>query len=333
MLLFLFACAATPETPALSEAEDPAQAAVERLERDAPEGVVASVAVLRGEDVRLLGEPERLYELGSISKVFNAWLLATLQDQGRLHERDLLSAHYPVVPKGEGAQIQLVHLASHSSGVSRLPPNMTLRYLLQNAETPYATYDAAMLQQAVAEEKVRVQPGTSWGYSNFGAALLGEVLASEVGLPWAQALEQEVLTPHGLQGIGELAPPPGHGPQGETPTWDFDVMAPAGSLDGDLNAVVAFAQLWLDPDPVMQSMLAVRVDAAPYSNGLGWIQGEEHWWHNGGTGGYSTYVAVDPELDVAVVVLLNQSSQQVTSVGMALMAATQAEARTQAQRP
>lgn len=327
MLAFLIACAATPELPALSEAEDPAQAAIERLERDAPEGVVASVAVLRGDQVRVLGEPERLYELGSISKVFNAWLLATLEDQGRLAESDLLSAHYPVVPQGEGAQIQLVHLASHSSGVGRLPPNMGLRYLLQHAEEPYAFYDSAMLQAAVAEEKVRAEPGTTWGYSNFGAALLGDILATEVGLPWAQALEQEVLAPHGLHGIGELSPPPGHSATQEVGTWDFDVMAPAGSLDGDLNAMVAFAQLWLDPDPVMQGMLALRIEAEPYGNGLGWIQGEDHWWHNGGTGGYSTYVAVDPKLDVAVIVLLNQSSQEVTSVGMALMAATQAQAR------
>ena len=78
---------------------------------------MASVAVIRGERVELLGEPERIYELGSIPKVLNAWLLATLQDQGLLHERDRLADHYPVTPGGQGDQIRLVHLASHSSGV------------------------------------------------------------------------------------------------------------------------------------------------------------------------------------------------------------------------
>ncbi|MFT5585689.1 MAG: CubicO group peptidase (beta-lactamase class C family), partial [Cognaticolwellia sp.] len=296
LIALLLACASTPKSTALEQSPDPAKAVVELLEVGAPEGVVASVAVIRGSEVQLLGEPERLYELGSISKVFNAWLLATLEEEGVLSEQDLLSKHYPVVPKGNGDQIQLVHLASHSSGLSRLPGNMNLRYLIQNFDAPYVDYDAAMLQQAVADEKVRQEPGTSWAYSNFGAALLGQIMATELQQPWADAVEERVLAPHGLTGIGELEPPAGPGAEGEVATWDFDVMAPAGSLDGDLNAMVAVAQIWLEPDAVMRSMLAVRMESEPYSSGLGWIQGDGYWWHNGGTAAYSTFVAVDPAL-------------------------------------
>lgn len=315
----LLACAATPPPTPLEQSPDPAAAVAERLERDAPEGVLASIAVIHGQEVQLLGEPERLYELGSISKVFNAWLLATLEQEGVLSEEDLLSEHYPVVPQGDGAQIRLKHLASHSSGLSRLPGDMSTMYLLRNAANPYVDYNAEMLQAAVADAKVK-DPGSTWAYSNFAAGLLGQVMSDKVGEPWAQALDARVLAPHGLSGIGELDPPAGFNAFGEVQPWDFDALASAGSLDGDLNTMVAFSQLWLEPDPSMASMLSLRFEGEPMNNGLGWIQGEGFWWHNGGTAAYSTFVAVDPERDVAVVILLNQSSPAVTELGMALMA-------------
>jgi CubicO group peptidase (beta-lactamase class C family) len=42
------------------------------------------------------------------------------------------------------------------------------------------------------------------------------------------------------------------------------------------------------------------------------------YWHNGGTGGYSSYASFDPKRGTAVVVLLNVAGEWMNQIGVRL---------------
>ena len=85
--------------------------------------------------------PERaVFEIGSITKVFTSLLLAIAAERGELGVDDPLVEHLPRgtrVPMRDGRPIRLVDLATHRSGLPRLPPGFLL-HALRHRDDPYA---------------------------------------------------------------------------------------------------------------------------------------------------------------------------------------------------
>ncbi|NGO73849.1 serine hydrolase, partial [Streptomyces boncukensis] len=123
------------------------------------------------------------YETGSASKTYGALLLA------RLHTAGLVGLGDPALPllapecEAPGAApVTLFHLATHTSGLPRLPADLYPRAVGALLTNPYAGYPAARLVDRFRREALRrparPRPGTRWRYSNFGAAILGHALAA-----------------------------------------------------------------------------------------------------------------------------------------------------------
>ncbi len=85
--------------------------------------------------------PERaVFEIGSITKVFTSLLLAIAAERGELDVDDPLVEHLPRgtrVPMRDGRPIRLVDLATHRSGLPRLPPGFLL-HALRHRDDPDA---------------------------------------------------------------------------------------------------------------------------------------------------------------------------------------------------
>src|SRR3990167_8552396 len=122
-----------------------------------------------------------LFEIGSITKVFTALLLADAAQakQVELDQplADLLPPGVPA-PTLAGAAITLRQLALHSPGLPRLPPS-----LIPPAADPdpYAGYGEDALYADLVATALQDPPGTRIVYSNFGAGLLGHVLGKKLG--------------------------------------------------------------------------------------------------------------------------------------------------------
>ncbi|MCA8941678.1 MAG: beta-lactamase family protein [Planctomycetes bacterium] len=260
-----------------------------------------------------------LFEIGSISKVFNGILLADRVLAGELTLDDDVQASLPegvTVPRGEHRAITLLDLATHRSGLPRMPSN----FRPKDGADPYADYDANRLYEELADCRLSTEPGESYEYSNLGAALLGHAIALDAGRPYAELLTERVLEPLGLEstGIGlgngtkRLAPV--HDGLGRPAQhWNFDVFAPAGALRSSVADLLLFvdANLGLraaDSSKVLAFAREVRVETEP-PLGLGWhvmrIGELGIWWHNGGTGGSRSFLAVCPDRQVGIVVLSN----------------------------
>lgn len=286
-------------------------------------GVV--VAAIAGDTVEIQGsgglDATTRFEIGSVTKVFTALTLARLTLAGvtSLDEplRDLLPAGTKVPARG-GQEITLRHLATHTSGLSRLPTGMLLGALLRpNQPDPYAHCSEDHLLGALGRARLGAVPGRRFRYSNFGAGLLGLALARRAGLGYDALVSREISMPLGLIGTStEGVPTQGHRRNGKpTGPWHLADLAGAGGLRSTATDVVAFVRAHLadgELTPAIRLALETEHRVNPFlSVRLGWMALRRHpkqgghlqIYHNGGTGGFSSFAGWDPEKKVGVVVL------------------------------
>ncbi|MFJ5116929.1 serine hydrolase domain-containing protein [Kitasatospora sp. NPDC088548] len=306
--------------------------------------------------------PGTLFEIGSVTKVFTSLALArqVLTGSAALDEplsaalADALPAGAAVPARG-GKAIRLRHLATHTSGLPRLPAGTRLPALLHpRRPDPYARCTSDALLAGLARTRLRAAPGRSFRYSDLGAGLLGLALAHRAGTGYEELVAREVCGPLGLADTvvtvgGERSArlAQGHTPGGRpVPGWRLADLAGAGALRStaaDL-AVLLRAQLASGREreaplaPAIALTREVRHRVNPFAwTHLGWLGHRLHAhqgghlqiWHNGGTGGFRSFVAFDPEKQVGVVVLVN-TRRSADAAGTALLRRLQNEFATAA---
>lgn len=288
-------------------------------------------------------DADTLFEIGSVTKVFTAVALAHLEAEGKVKLTDTLRASLPekVALARSLEPITLLSLATHTSGLSRLPGNVDTS--AANLPNPYAKYGVAELYQFLATGKANNPPGRLMDYSNAGFGLLGHILTLKSGQDYEALVRSTMLGPLGMSNTvirvsdaqrARLAR--GHSIQGdEVPGWDFDVMAAAGAFRSNASDMLTFieANLANAETPVGRALGRARQEHKTGEAGelpLGWqweitLQGGlEIYWHNGGTGGYVTFVGFNRAQQMGVVVLSNYGDAMagkfdVDKIGMDLL--------------
>jgi CubicO group peptidase (beta-lactamase class C family) len=95
--------------------------------------------------------------------------------------------------------------------------------------------------------------------------------------------------------------------------WDFDVLAPCGALRSTLNDMLLYAKANLHPGTDELGKAIALTHKITFTKdvkiGLAWhiirVNGVEYYFHNGGTNGSSSFLAFNPDKNIAVVVLSN----------------------------
>ncbi len=271
-----------------------------------------------------LPDAQTLFEIGSVTKVFTALALARLELDGKAKLSDPVRASLPekVALVKELEPVTLLHLATHTSGLPRLPGNLDLSDA--SAANPYMKYRAEELYQYLATAKLNNPPGKLVDYSNVGFALLGHVLSLKAGQPYEDLMRGALLEPLGMTNtVIHLSDEQrarltrGHSPKGgEVPGWDFDVFAPTGAFRSNAGDLLTFIEANLKDaeTPVGRSLARARELQKVGEAGdlpLGWQRettlqgGLEVYWHNGGTGGYVSFIGFHRARQIGVVVLSN----------------------------
>jgi CubicO group peptidase (beta-lactamase class C family) len=264
-----------------------------------------------------------VFEIGSITKTFTGTVLADMVRRGQVKLDDPVGKYLPAgvrVPSLNGRRITLLDLATHTSGLPRLPTG----YVPRDPGNPWGHFAAKHLYAFLNSHELAREPGAKFEYSNLGMGLLGHALARAARVDSFKALVADrVLRPLGLSmtAYGRKAAlarrmTKGHNQQGAVAPY-FDVAVLAGG--GGLNSNVTDLMTYLDAnigEPASPLEHAMRDARRGYHNprpglqvGLGWMTMTRGPFtlvgHNGGTDGYSTYVAFDPETRAGVVVLAN----------------------------
>lgn len=274
------------------------------------------------------GTPEGklIYEIGSVTKVFTGVLLALRESEGAVSLEDPVSRFLPasVAVPAPVACVTLGQLATHTSGLPRLPDNLDAA--VRDEANPYAHYTAAELHAYLTGARLERAPGRRAVYSNLGLGLLGYLLTLQAAESFDELVQRDLCAPLGMKDTTLTLSPeqrprlvPIHSPNGErVPVWDFDVLAPAGGLRSTADDLLTFLEANLTPGtgPLEKALARAR---SPHhrgwlgtSQGLGWLL--EHdatrnltlCWHNGGTGGSVSFLGLEENHSVGIVLLANQ---------------------------
>jgi serine-type D-Ala-D-Ala carboxypeptidase/endopeptidase len=290
------------------------------------------------EDRPLAPDERTIFEIGSITKVFTATLLAQMALEGVVALDDPVQRHLPdgVTIPVRGRPITLADLASHTSGLPRLPKGLLLR-AMRESKNPYASLSPEQLWVAVSKTRPRRPPGRKIRYSNYGAGLLGNVLALRAGSTYEELVQERICRPLGMSDTVIAVPEAkldrfaqGHNRRGRpTPHWDLPSLPGAGALRSTVSDLLRFlrAQLGDAPEPLAEAMRrtqAPRARRGKLEVGLGWfrlpLRGSQTLviWHDGGTGGFYSVAGIAPELDLAAVVFTN-SARPVDRIGIEIV--------------
>ena len=269
---------------------------------------------------------DTIFEIGSMTKVFTSLVLMDMVQKGEVAVTDPVSKYLPAtvkVPERNGKKITLQDLSTQSSGLPRMPSN----FKPKDDTNPYADYSVQQLYQFLSGYKLTRDIGAQYEYSNLGVGLLGHVLTLRAHMSYEAMVKSRILDPLGMNSTRVTLTPAmkarlavGHGPgMSVVPNWDIAALAGAGALRSSANDILTFlaANLGYTKTPLAAAMaaeLSIRRPAgAPdmqiaYAWHIQTRNGNSIVWHNGGTGGYRTYMGFDPKSRAGVVVLTNIAS-------------------------
>jgi serine-type D-Ala-D-Ala carboxypeptidase/endopeptidase len=338
--LILVRTAAIAQSPADSLVPSDAEIRKILADRVGPEnlgiGIVVGVIESKGRRIVAYGSLAKddkrplnggtIFEIGSMTKVFTSLVLMDMVQKGEVAVTDPVSNYLPAsvkVPDRNGKKITLQDLSTQSSGLPRMPSNFHPKDDLN----PYADYSAEQLYEFLSGYQLTRDIGSQYEYSNLGVGFLGHVLTLRAGMDYEALVRSRICMPLGMNDTRVTLTPEmkarlaiGHGPNlNPVPNWDLSALTGAGALRSSANDILTFlaANLGYTKTPLASAMAAEtsirRPTGSPnmeiaYAWHIQTKNGNSIIWHNGGTGGYRTYMGFDPKSRVGVVVLSNISS-------------------------
>jgi len=285
---------------------------------------VVAYGSLAKDDARKPGG-DTVFEIGSVTKVFTSLLLMDMVRRGEVALDDPIAKYLPSgvkVPERNGRKITLADVSTQSSGLPRMPSNFTPK----DSANPYADYTVQQMYDFVSGYQLTRDIGSQYEYSNLAVGLLGHALSLRAGKSYEALVRERVCDPLSMSDTRITLTPGmkarlaiGHTATLEAvPNWDLPTLAGAGALRSTVNDMLTFlaANLGFTKTPLAQAMadeVSIRKPAFPgmeiaYAWHVETKDGSSIIWHNGGTGGYRSYIGFDPKARTGVVVLTNVST-------------------------
>lgn len=282
-------------------------------------GKVSFYGIKKGRDtISTLNNQKSVFEIGSITKVFTTTLLANFVIDRKIKLNENIN-DYLKTPFKNDTKISFISLANHTSGLPRLPSNLNLTTV--DPENPYKDYTEKELESYVTNELDLPNKGKNQ-YSNLGAGLLGYTLSKIENVSFEYLLQNKIFSKYDMQNSttditeikGDLVR--GLNTDGEeVPNWKNPGLAGAGGILSTVEDLSKFATSQFEDSN--KELKLTRVKTFEINNnmdiGLGWhilkAKSENLWyWHNGGTGGYSSSMVIEEKSKDGIVILSNVSA-------------------------
>jgi len=256
--------------------------------------------------------PETVFQIGSVTKAVTGLLLADMAERGQVLLSDPATRYLPGAAPG---QVTLLDLATHTSGLPRLPPGMR-RYALLRPGDPYAWYPARAMVRTARRSLATAAGGQPYRYSNYGFGLLGYLLGQAQRMPYPKLAEQRICGPLGMTATRfDARPVQGYSRGKPAGPWHMGALSAAGGLHSTATDLGRLLAACLRPETTglgqaIGAALTPRVTVSPAVEvGLAWHhalrEGQRVIWHNGMTGGFSAMVALSPVRRTGIAVLAN----------------------------
>ena len=143
-------------------------------------------------DSRILANPNALFKIASISKLYDAVAVAKLVSNGRLSLEKTLAAYLPeLVGKIDKAEkITLRMMIQHRSGIPNFTdaPNFWA--------SPTQSYEESLA--LILNKPANFEPGTDYEYCNTNYLLINKIMDNVLGYDNFQFIQEEILKPLNL---------------------------------------------------------------------------------------------------------------------------------------
>lgn len=295
-------------------------------------------------DINLKGgiDGETLFRLGSLSKGFAGILAADLKSEGKLDWKDKIHDYIPDFQLGDSSnthKITLANILSHTSGT----PYHSYTNLVE-AGLPLSTIASRFKEVMPISE-----PGTMYSYQNAIFALCGEVMHEITGKDISTILSNRFFNPLGMCTVNMDYETLGHAKNVAMPhaqsrnSWKtlplsnnyYNAIA-AGGINASPLDMGKWMRFLLGHNPELMDKAALGETFTPFIEikgrskyyqrwpghvssfyGFGWRihkfmedNKEKTIWHHGGSvNEYRNEIAVYPEADLGICVLLNSNSK------------------------
>ena len=276
---------------------------------------------------------DSVVRIASLTKLMTSEMLVKLLDQGVVKLNDPLSKYAPPgarVPTYQGAPITLVNLATHTSALPREQPGGASHrpvFVWPTRDQRWNWLSTATLKSS---------PGSQAAYSNLAFDLLADALGNAAGKPYAQLFEEQITRPLGMKDT-TFTPSPDQckrlmvAEKGASPCNNTLAAVGSGGVYSTPGDMMRWMQQFLSSDFYARSNQADRMQTLIYQRsqlsrvigmdvpgradalGLGWVYMAPKNGRpgiiqkTGGGGGFITYMAMIPQSNVGVFVVVTRS--------------------------
>ncbi|MCU6669078.1 D-alanyl-D-alanine-carboxypeptidase/endopeptidase AmpH [Enterobacteriaceae bacterium H4N4] len=278
---------------------------------------------------------DSVVRIASLTKLMTSEMLVKMLDQGVVKLNDPLSKYAPPgarVPTYQGAPITLVNLATHTSALPREQPGGAAHrpvFVWPTRDQRWNWLTTASLKSA---------PGSQAAYSNLAFDLLADALATATGKPYSQLFDEQITRPLGMKDT-TFTPSPDQckrlmvAEKGASPCNNTLAAVGSGGVYSTPGDMMRWMQQFLSSDFYSRSNQADRMQTLIYQRsqltrmigmdvpgradalGLGWVYMAPKngrpgiMQKTGGGGGFITYMAMIPQSNVGVFVVVTRSPQ------------------------
>ena len=275
--------------------------------------------------------PHSDFEIGSISKAITGLLYRDALTRREITRDATLGDHLQL---GEcaAAAVTLESLSTHRSGLPGLPPSFHVAKrtvaLWRHGTNPYGD---SLEELLVMTRDVRVGPPRAH-YSNLGFMLLGHAIASAAGTTYGDLVRDRIVMPLDLRDTYTPASADqvrSDAVEGSSKSWirrepwTGEALGPAGGIRSSIADMARLTAAILDGSaPGIDALEPTTVFGPRVGIGAAWItiemKGRPITWHNGGTGGFRSWIGIDRAAGTGAV-MLSATTSAVDRAGFAFL--------------
>lgn len=298
-------------------------------------------------------DPDTIFQIASLTKAFTTAALGILVDEGKLGWDDKVIDYLPefrMYDPWVTREFTIRDLLTHRSGLGLGAGDLLF--------WPNQDSTRQEILEAMRHLEPETSFRTAYAYDNLLYVIAGEVVGAVSGMPWEDFIEARIMAPLGMDDCRALPSRVTDSDNRATPHMEVDgelqttffsgggPTAAAGAVncnvtglarwaamhlaggalpDGErLLSEATHAELWTPVTLMPVSALSREHSQTHFRTyGLGWglqdFLGHLYVSHSGGLQGMTTYIALMPELDVAVIVLTNQFTPSYVTVANSIL--------------
>ena len=210
---------------------------------------------------RIPADADSIYEIGSITKLFNAVMLMKLRDAGKLSLDDPIKKYLPEFKIRSGfpdaRPPTFRQVVSHVSG---LRGSMDLTW---GSPATFSSIPAAVVLAGIKDKEMQYPAYTGSHYSNLGIYIIGQALQRIAGEPYTQYMRKNVFDRLGMRNtgweyteamkphraIGYMAAKPGNGTGDRATLRARRLWRSAGGIQSSVRDMAKFLSLQFGEGP------------------------------------------------------------------------------------